>query len=559
MCRRLPPRDATSRDLKPVRPAALAGPTHRCGWALVAAAALLSAPLSGLASGAGALSAGAVPPETGVVAPRPARLDSRTLVRLALMHNAEMLSARLQTQVAAAGFEAETGLYQPILSAAVRAEARDRRRTIEERLNNAAGGLVNLDERVRAGEVGMRMRLPLGGELGMAWRATQRRSNVIGSASFAPSESESVGALVLTLRQPLMRGVGRDVVETDLRLADAEREIARWQFRQQALRVTGDALSAYAQLQRAVQSQQLRQEATENARTLVEDVRVRVTGGRLAPSAIEDADSALSARESDLARGVQGIADAEARIRVLLDLPSDDGGWALPGWPEAVDAALPLTASMTPASASAQAAQRLPSATAGWPPLRIAQLRRTQAEQRLLQARSRALPALELQGSYSSNSLEQYPRIALREAARGGSPDWTIGLALELPIGGDTRARAQVQMQRLRLEQASVEVHGARQALASDLHNRVVQLAAVQDERAPLLRELRSRQELLSTERAQLAAGVAPAARVLRREADLLDARLRLLDVQARLALAVVGLQLVDGSLLDAYDVSIEE
>jgi outer membrane protein TolC len=486
-----------------------------------------------------------VPPSAPVAAP--AQLDPATVLQLALAHNNDLRYAKLQAEVAREGYEAETGLYRPLGYATVRREGRNRPRTVEERLTAALGGIGRLDETGRSGEVGVRVRAPTGAEASLGWRSAQKRSNVIASATFSPSDSESNAALVMMVRQPLMRGAGRDVVETDLRVAEAEREIGRWQFRQQLLKVASDALNAYWALQRAVSAQALRQQALVNARALQADTRARIDGGRLPPAAAGEADVAVATREADLARGAQTVADAEARLRVLLDLPPEDGGWRV----APVDDAVP------PVEGVAGAARRLPLALADWPPLRMAQWRRVQAEHRQRLADDRVRPALDMTLGYSTHALEYGPLDAAGEALKGHNPDWSIGFSLEVPLGGDPRAQAQQRAQRLRLEQAELEIHSVRQALASDLYNRVAQRDALGRELAQLQADLAARRGLLDADRIQFDAGSAPLNRLLRREADVLDAELRRADGAARLALAEVALQLADGTLLSAHRVEL--
>lgn len=486
-------------------------------------------------------------------APPPGRervhqLDPRTLLQLALLHNSDVLFARAQARIAGEGVAAEGALYQPVAYASLRRDGRDRQRTVEERLTAALGGQTRLDENGKAAESGVRVRTPTGGEASMAWRASVRQSNLIRSAPFAQADTEGSGSFVLTLRQPLLRGAGRGVTETDRRVAEAEAAIGRWQLRQQALRVASDALSAYWQLQRAAEAQQWRREAAEAAQRLQADARARIAAGRLAPAAAEEAEANLAARQAELARGALTLAEAEARVRVLLDLPPDDGGWRLQPPREDVAA--------TPAP---PVAERLNAALAAWPALRIAELKREQALDRLAFARDRVLPALDVQLSYSTNSLDTSGWRALQQAPQGRNPDWSATVQLELPLGGDRRAQAQARAQALRLEQARLEVHAVRQALASDLINRAQQLQAAQAELALWRRDLDARQALLAAERAQFDNGSGTLARLLRRQADLLDARLRHGEALTRVELARVALQLAEGSLLDNHDVQFED
>jgi outer membrane protein TolC len=479
---------------------------------------------------------------------RPVELAPATLLQLAILQNSDIGFARLQAGVAAQGFEAETGLYQPIGYATVRRDGRSRPRTVEERLTAALGGIPRLEELGKSAEAGVRVRAPTGAEASLSLRSVKRNSNVIGSAPFAQGDAESAGAFVLSVKQPLMRGAGRGVTETDLRVADAEREIGAWQLRQQMLRVGSDALGAYWQLQRAVQAQALRRESLDNARALMEDTRARIAGGRLPAAAMDEADATLAAREAELSRGALAVAEAEARVRVLLDLPPDDGGWRLA-------AAAPAPAS----TVSGDLQARLNTAMAAWPPLRIAQLRRAQALDRLKLAQDRLRPNLELQLSYSTNSLTPNGVEAASQALKGRNPDWSMGLMMEMPIGEDRRSQAQARAQQLRLEQSDIEIRAVTQALGSDLVNRAQQLESSQKEVAQVERDLEARRGLMAADELQHRAGSAPLNRLLRRQADVLEAQLRLIDATARLELARIAMQLTEGTLLQAYNVRIED
>jgi outer membrane protein TolC len=191
--------------------------------------------------------------------------------------------------------------------------------------------------------------------------------------------------------------------------------------------------------------------------------------------------------------------------------------------------------------------------------LRVAQLKRQQAEHRLILADNRRLPGLDMQASYSTNSLNYTAHEAAQEAVKGHHPEWTFGISMEVPLGGDPRARSEYRAQVLRVQQAEVEVHSVQQSLASDLFNRSAQLEQLLAERSQAQMELEARLALEGADAAQHAAGIAPLARLLRRQADVLDARLRLSDVEARLGLARVALALIDGSLIEAYNVRLEE
>ena len=474
-------------------------------------------------------------------------LDPSRLLQLAMVQNADLAYSRIQSRIAVEGYLAETVIYQPGLFANFRRDGRQIQRTVEEKLAAALGGISMVNELGRNGEAGARMRTPTGAELSLSMRVAEKRSNIIASSPTYRSDTETSGTTTLTIRQPLLRGAGRKVMEVDLRVAEAERDIAAWQYRQQLLRIGNDALTAYWQLQRAKETQSIRHQALANARELQADVLARVSGGRLAPGSEAEATSTVASREADFARNAQQVSEAEARIQVLLDLPPQDRGWPLSG-----------SHLLRGEAPKPYREPVVDTALIVWPAYQIALLRKDQAERRLELADNRQLPALDLQLSYANRGLDYGVRDAISSTFSTHRPDWGVGMTLDVPIGEDVKAKSQHRAQRLKVEQSELELKSIRNSLANDLSSRAQQFNSALLELTGLRTELAARKELFEAEQLQFQGGIAPLNRLLRREGDLLESRLRLVDGAMRAELALVALRMSDGSLLSAHDVQIE-
>lgn len=476
-----------------------------------------------------------------------AKLDPGRLLQLAVLQNSDLAFSRMQSRIATEGYLAETQIYQPALFANFKRDGRQIQRSVEEQLAAVLGGITTANELGRTGEAGARMRTPTGAELSLSMRVAEKRSNIIASSPTYRSDTETSGIATLTIRQPLLRGAGRKVMEVDLRVAEAERDIAAWQYRQQLLRIGNEALSAYWQLQRAQETQSIRHQALANARELKADVLARVSGGRLAPGSEAEATSMVASREADLARNAQQVSEAESRIQVLLDLPPQDRGWPLIGSRLLRDDAHKLYNEPV-----------VDAALIVWPAYQIALLRKDQAERRLELADNRKLPALDLQLSYANRGLDYGVRDAISSAFSTHRPDWGLGVTFDIPLGEDVKAKAQHRAQRLKVEQSELELKSVRNALANELSSRAQQFNSALLELTGLRIEQASRIELFEAERLQFQSGIAPLNRLLRREGDLLESRLRLIDGAMRAELALVALRMSDGTLLSAHEVRIE-
>ena len=131
-------------------------------------------------------------------------------------------------------------------------------------------------------------------------------------------------------------------------------------------------------------------------------------------------------------------------------------------------------------------------------------------------------------------------------------------MTFDIPLGEDVKAKAQHRAQRLKVEQSELELKSVRNALANELSSRAQQFNSALLELTGLRIEQASRIELFEAERLQFQSGIAPLNRLLRREGDLLESRLRLIDGAMRAELALVALRMSDGTLLSAHEVRIE-
>ena len=167
------------------------------------------------------------------------------------------------------------------------------------------------EEQVNTREVGVRQRAPQGAEVRATWRASTLEGN---DPARYPPEIRAVSALVLTLRQPLMRGRGIQYTETDMRVAELDAQVAAWQFRQQLQKVVSEGLSLYWQAWFAAESRKLREELVRTSTAQLEDARQRVRSGRMAERAVAEVERLRLDRLSEAGRAAQAHDDARVRL-----------------------------------------------------------------------------------------------------------------------------------------------------------------------------------------------------------------------------------------------------
>ena len=487
----------------------------------------------------------AASPSAAVPAPvpdsLPAELDQRGFLQILTLRNADIRYSRLGAQAAAYARDAEAAIYEPIVFATVRQEGRERQRTFEERLQNLQTSSTEvLDEQVQVRELGVRGRLPSGGELSATYRMTDRENNLI---ALSRNSNEYTGGLVLSFKQPLMRGRGRDITETDRRIAELEYALALSQLQQQMQKVGADGLAVYWQVYKAQETVRYREESQRNTQRLIVDTRQRIEGGRVPAAALLDLRSVLLTRESELLRARQALGEAQVKLLTTLNLPAtrQDVTALRPQW------GAPLPADVDAQGADESAAE---AALATWGPLRQAELRREQAAVRLAFASNQIKPQVDLVVNYSGTGLGYRRGTAQKLALGSRYPDWFVGLNMELPAHGNDRAKAQYLAQAQRRDQAELEIQSIRLAFANDLRSRWLDVRNATEVLANSEADYRLRVQIDAVERERYRLGAGSLSAVIQQEAEMIEAGLRRLDSQVRLEVALATWYYLRGELL---------
>ena len=470
-----------------------------------------------------------------------APLTPRTLAQALTVRNLELVYGRDNMAISASLAAAEAALYEPMVFASAKRSSTQRQRTTEEKNTNPfVQQQIVLDEQGTTAEGGVRQRLPLGGELSMSARQALRSSNILNNSS-PPITQEVNAGMVLAFKQPLLRGAGVAVTETDKRVAEIEAQVAQWQYLQQLHKVLAEGLSLYWQTAVAMQATVWREQLLAGTESLAQDARVRIEAGKLAPRANLELARVRLMRQADLSRALQTRDEFKLRLLSSLDLDA------------AQLADLQLDAQGTGLTSGSQTPD---AALAQWAPYQVARLRKRQGELRLAFADNQRRPMLDLVMSYTNSGLANASKRAAWSTVKGGNyPEWYVGLNMEIGALGNRRAEAQWVAQARRVEQSDTEIAAIRQAFLNDRQTKQLAQDQLGRETALMQQEVQARQALLDDERQRFNVGLGLLSTLLQAEQDLIESRIRLADTQGRLETARLALLLADGGLLAAYGI----
>lgn len=483
-------------------------------------------------------------PVTGPL-PRLAALDQQGFLQLLVARSVEVQYSQLNTEVTRHLMLGEAGLYETTFFMGVRKEGRNRQRTPDERAQNfATVGTADLEETGRTDELGIRNKLPWGSELSLSYKVAKKTNNLIPQTSSFDTEYNTL--LNLTLKQPLLRNAGRNVTETDRRVAELEHQISLHQLKQQTLKAGIDGLSLYWQLYRAEATLTLRQSTYTSTEALLADAKARIEAGKLPASATLEVQGVLLNRQAEVTRSQQALREAQGKVATALNLI-----WHHSNPPSTRPRLQPLDAALAQAPAAPEPALDL------WPPYQIAQLKFEQAQTRLNYAHNQMQPVADFVMGYSGTGYDNLAQEARVTAEKSSYPDWYFGVNFEFPLRGNQKAQQQFLAQSTRLTQAELELIAIKNSFSNDLavrHSDLVQsrtvLVASHDEVA-------LRQALFDNERQRHQLGVGLLGSLLQKQVDLTEARQRLLENQIRFEVALATWQYTQGSLLSDHQIQV--
>ena len=507
---------------------------------LLAASVFLAATGNSLAQNMPAAKAASAPPPLQA-------LDTRSFLQILVAQNLEIQYSRKSLDVSRRLESAERGLYEPILFTTIRREGRERQRSIDE-MQSYASGKSQLDETASTTELGIKGKLFTGAELSLSYKSTVKANNLIPQYSFGFLDTEHNGLLSLSIRQPLLRNAGRTVIETDLRVAELEQQIAVAQLVQQTQKASIDGLSLYWQLHKAQQSLHMRHEAFSSSEALLADAQSRIDAGKMPLNALAELKGAVLARKADLLRSEQALQEARSKLMTTINLI-----WQ------------PQTQIITQPVAAGDRAQIKESPADfdadlnAWSPYVIALLRQQQAEIRLGFAANQKKPSLDLIVGYSATGLAYTRDKADQTTLDGHYPDWYVGINLELPIQKNQRATQQYLAQVVRTEQAALELQAIRNSFSNDLTLRMADLKNAQDAVRLGETDVNLRAEIFSNELQRTKLGSGSVSTLIQRQSEWLEARQRLLENQIRSEIAASLLQYTRGTLLAEHGILIED
>jgi outer membrane protein TolC len=439
-----------------------------------------------------------------------------------LERNFDLQAERLNIPIGREDVTAEAARFDPVADAAVSGTG--------ERTPTAADSFDDAYARRRqyAATAGLSKDFRTGLDARMALETSRLSSNT----SAVGLDPEYRTFLFLDFTQPLLRDFGKTVNTTDLRIADQRLQQARFGYLDQAQRLAEAIELAYFELARAHEILRLRIESRELARELLEGNRDKFEAGIVPITEVQEAETAVAARDEQVVFARQQMETAVNRLKDLLEVGHDH-----------------------PLAAVLLVTESLPGTEQTWPPLEtalaVALVERPDLERQRLEIVSRdirlaffqnqKLPRLDLEASLGVNGLAgelESPGTrgaranrgdywhSVDQAASGDGYAWFTGLRFDYPLG-NRAAEARYRRAGHEKRQALYALKGLENSVETEVRNA---LTAVERgyERVQVAERFQQLADItLSQEMERLREGLTDTFRVLDFQDDIIEARVR--------------------------------
>jgi outer membrane protein TolC len=257
--------------------------------------------------------------------------------------------------------------------------------------------------------------------------------------------------LALSFSQPLLKGFGKSVQESNITVAKTELEIARLNAEHKSMEIIADTVSAYWELYFRKNELDVAGLSLKLAENTLEEVKTKIEAGALASVEIYGAEAEVAVRDEKLIQARKAVSDAEDALREVVNL----GDWQsdiipVEALPEPED--VPMLGGLLEDAFKNRRDYK--------------QALREYENRKVLSSfyRNQRLPGLDLIGSIGLNGLSGSYGDALDDTYSGEFYSWGVGVSVSIPLGNRTAEGNYIKARRDE-DIAEIDVERVKQAI----------------------------------------------------------------------------------------------
>jgi len=451
------------------------------------------------------------------------QLTVEQAVRMALENNIELSIERLNPQLQDLTLAQTRGAYRPTLNSTLNANSAMPLPT------SLLNGGQNVTNETANANVNIAQVLPW---FGTSYTAGFNNSRTNTTSTFATLNPQFTTQLTASLVQPFLRDFKIDTTRNQLIAGTITRQVSDITLRTRITNTTATTKNAYWDLLAAIRAIEAAKQSLALAEKLIEDNRVRVEVGTLAPMDIISAQAEAATRRQTLTQAEATRRTAELVLKRLIVSETNDPVWRASIDPIDVVQVRPTTINLESAVTTALD-QRTD--------LLTARKNLESSDVNIRYLRNQMLPALNAVATLGTRGLggNQFIREggvvvgsipggwpdAFAMMRRFDYPNWTVGATFSYPLGKSSQEAAFARA-KLQYQQSQSQIRALELTVATEVTNAALQVESTlkRMEASRAARELQEKR--LENEQSKFEVGMSTNFFVVQAQRDLLDAQI---------------------------------
>ena len=492
-----------------------------------------------------ATTGGEVQPATQVAARPVIRLTPDEAVMRALENNIELAVERLNPLLQDLSLAQVRGAYRPTLTSLVNMSSANPLPT-----SLLTGGTKVKNDTMNI-NAGVTQALPrYGGTVTAFWNNPRTDT----TSSFATLNPQYTPQIQFSVAQPLLRNFKIDNTRQSLLTTAISLDISNTTLRARIINTEASTRNAYWDMVAAIRAVDVAKQSLSLAEKLVEDNKIRVEVGTLAPIDIVQAEAEAASRRQTLTVAEATRSTTELTLKRLIVASTDDPLW---------NAVLDPTGTVQMESRTVDLEGAIKKALSGRTDLTNARRTLESSDISIRYLRNQMKPDVNATLTYGTRGLggNTFVRVggvivdtipggwtdAMQTLLKREYPTWTVGVNFSYPIGQSTQdaqhARAKVQYQ-----QAQAQLRALELQVAVEVTNAALQVESTQ-RRVDAARAARTLSERrLEAEQTKFEVGMQTNFFVVQAQRDLLDAQITELRASLDYQKAIIELERVQAA-----------
>lgn len=512
-------------------------------WLMVLIGFFMSPPVFGASVAEGRQEASKKPSKEERADAEPMALSLQDFVQLVREKNERISSQAAQLSISQEAVSSAKSIFEPAFVGSYKREEIERQNTVQDAVSQ--GFLPEFEEKSHNYQGGVEGLVPTGGRLWLGYTQKDFKNSV---ANQYGVDGESQTGIEANLTQPLLKNGGIRTTMAGIKVAEADADIEFQTYRNQMMQVIADAISTYWDLYIAREKYEVIEDSVDIAAKLLSHNRVRVATGKMAETEVLEAEAGLAIRKSLQSEAEQQVILATNSVRSLFSLSVADNQLSIKPTDRIEIKPLETNFETSLAKAFKMRAEY------------ISSRRKVEREDiRVVYAKNQRWPQLDLKGSYGLNGLARSSRDSVDETLSKKHPNWTLGVELRIPLGGDIKGRSELEASRQRKRQALLELKAVEISLANTTDTAIRGVQSALDQLRQYISVIDFNERLLEAEVARFRGGKSNSRLVLEKEGNLLQAKEARLDSLLKYKKALLGLEMAEGSLLLNHGIEIKE